>query len=281
MAMLTNFHTHTLYCDGKAPPAAFVRAAVDKGFSVLGFSAHAPAPQQESWTMEPGKVSEYLDLITDLKKEYAGKIEIYSGMEVDFIPGLLGPSSPGLAALGLDYTLGGVHILGIEKTGELLTVDGAPEEFAKILQLQFGGDRRAAAQHYFFLVRAMAREHRPDIVAHFDLIKVRNRGEEHYRETEAWYRKSVTDALAAIAEAGSILEINTGGLSRGKSDTFYPSPWILEEARQMDIPITVNSDVHVPEGIDAMFREAAEAAKAAGYRTKRVLLGRKWQDVSL
>jgi histidinol-phosphatase (PHP family) len=281
MAITTNYHTHTLYCDGKAGPEAFVRAAIERNFTALGFSAHAPAPRQESWCMAPGRVTEYLREITALKKKYAGQIEIYSGMEVDYLPGVLGASSPEISTLGLDYTIGGVHIIQIESTGDLFTLDGPRDEFENILKLQFGGDRKALVEHYFLLISAMVREHRPDIIAHFDLVKVRNRGEEYYSEADPWYRKAAAGALAAAAEAGSVLEINTGGRSRGKSDTFYPSSWVLKEARKRNIPVTINSDVHVPEGIDAMFTEAAETAKRAGYSEKRVLLEKKWQDVPL
>jgi histidinol-phosphatase (PHP family) len=89
------------------------------------------------------------------------------------------------------------------------------------------------------------------------------------------------EALEAAARAGVVLEINTGGLSRGKTDSFYPSAWILKEARRLGIPITINADAHTAAGIDAMFSEAADAARAAGYREKRVLLGGRWQDVPL
>lgn len=281
MNNLTNYHTHTLFCDGKAEPEAFVSAALERNFIALGFSAHAPAPKQEAWTLTPESIPPYLAAVEELKQRYAGKIEIYSGMEVDYIPGYTGPSSPEIQNLGLDYTLGGVHIIELEETGEYLTVDGPQKEFERILKLQFHGDRKALVTHFFSLVRRMAEEHKPDMIAHFDLIKVRNKGEEHYRENEGWYKNAVLEALESIARSGAVLEINTGGLSRGKSDSLYPSTWILREARDAGIPVTVNSDVHVPEGIDALFPEAAAAAKKAGYTAKRVLLDGSWQDMPL
>ena len=38
--MLTNFHTHTTFCDGQNTPEEMVLAAIEKGFSALGFSGH-------------------------------------------------------------------------------------------------------------------------------------------------------------------------------------------------------------------------------------------------
>ena len=38
--MLTNFHTHTVFCDGKNTPEEMVLSAIEKGFTALGFSGH-------------------------------------------------------------------------------------------------------------------------------------------------------------------------------------------------------------------------------------------------
>lgn len=36
--MLANFHTHTIFCDGKNTPEEIVLAEIEKRFSALGFS---------------------------------------------------------------------------------------------------------------------------------------------------------------------------------------------------------------------------------------------------
>lgn len=281
MSILTNYHTHTRYCDGKAEPEAYITAALEKGFAALGFSAHAPAAQQESWTMPREIIPEYLALIGKLRDRFAEKIEIYCGMEIDYIPDVMGPSSPEYRDLPLDYIIGGVHVIKIEETGKYLTVDGPAEEFDALLNSQFGGDRIAMTEHYFSLLREMMTIHSPDIIAHFDLIKIRNGGEAYFKESEGWYHKTVTDILDILRDKGTILEINTGGKGRGKTDTFYPSNWILQEARKRDIPVTLSSDAHVPEAVDTLFTEAAESAYKAGYTSTRVLLGEEWRNVPL
>ena len=35
-----NLHTHTIYCDGKDTVEEMVKEAIQKGFSILGFSGH-------------------------------------------------------------------------------------------------------------------------------------------------------------------------------------------------------------------------------------------------
>ena len=39
---LTNYHSHSLYCDGRANMEDFVRFALSEGFTSYGFSSHAP-----------------------------------------------------------------------------------------------------------------------------------------------------------------------------------------------------------------------------------------------
>ena len=38
--MLANYHTHSVYCDGRDTPAEMAQAAFDLGFGALGFSGH-------------------------------------------------------------------------------------------------------------------------------------------------------------------------------------------------------------------------------------------------
>ena len=49
---LTNYHSHSLYCDGRASMEDFVRFALSEGFTSYGFSSHAPLPFSTAWTME-------------------------------------------------------------------------------------------------------------------------------------------------------------------------------------------------------------------------------------
>ena len=38
--MLTNYHTHSTFCDGKSTPEEIVKAAIAEGFDAIGFSGH-------------------------------------------------------------------------------------------------------------------------------------------------------------------------------------------------------------------------------------------------
>ena len=80
----TNFHTHTTFCDGKNTAEEMVEAAIKKGFTHLGFSAHSYTAYDESCGLPLSKMEEYKKEIYRLKKKYKDKIKIYCGIEYEF-----------------------------------------------------------------------------------------------------------------------------------------------------------------------------------------------------
>ena len=46
MTNLTNYHSHCLYCDGRANMEDFIRFAISEGFTSYGISSHAPLPSR-------------------------------------------------------------------------------------------------------------------------------------------------------------------------------------------------------------------------------------------
>jgi histidinol-phosphatase (PHP family) len=57
------------------------------------------------------RATNYTREIAQIKQEYAKKLQIYTGMEVDYVPGTIGPNNRFIKNLGLDYTIGSVHFV--------------------------------------------------------------------------------------------------------------------------------------------------------------------------
>jgi histidinol-phosphatase (PHP family) len=70
--------------------------------------------------------------------------------------------------------------------------------------------------------------------------------------------------VAAVAEAGIAIEINTAGLFKDVQE-MYPALEFLTLARSAGIPLTINSDAHAPHEVGRAFPEAVQLARAAGY----------------
>ena len=276
----TNYHTHNSLCDGKGEIEEYVESAIEKGFSAIGFSSHAPVPYENDWTLRTEQLDEYLARVRSAKKKYEESIEVYLGLEVDFLPGMLHPRDKHITDLNLDYVIGSVHSLPAEPGSDVyLAIDGPDEEFLSLLNDIYKGSIAALAGSYYHLVREMLRIGGFDILGHMDLIKKKNKKYGYLDETAPWYRNEIDRTLAVLKTSGAILEINTGGMSRGATDTPYPSSWILKEAAGAGIPIQLNADAHSPANIDYGYEEAHAMAVECGVETFTVLLNSSWRTV--
>ena len=278
---LGNYHTHSRYDDGQGDLEEYVREAVRRGLRYLGFSGHAPMAVGASWLMTDEGLDRYLADFVRIKPLYEDRIGLLLGLEVDYLPGLSAPRSSRMEGLGLDYVLGSVHFVSTPNEGGGWTVDGPAEELDRGLELEFGGDMGAAVREYYRRVAEMVRVSPPDIVGHFDLVKKNNRAESRFSESSPWYREAVRGALDAVASSPCVLEVNTGGLTRGTTDTVYPAPWILAEVRERGIGVVLGSDAHRPTDVDGYFAHAIELVRAAGFRSRMLLTEGGWRELRL
>ena len=272
----TNYHSHCNYCDGKGEMEEYAEEAFHKGFLAYGYSSHAPIPFDCEWCMKISDLDEYIGHIENLKLQWKGKMPIFAGLEVDYIPGMIGPNSPFLKTINLDYTIGSVHFIDAFEDGTPWEIDGLHTIFRKGLEEIFNNDIKAVIRRYFELTRMMVQNDCPDVVGHLDKIKIQNPNNQYYDENESWYRDEVLKTLSVISEANVIVEVNTRGLYKNVAE-LYPGIRILKIMNEMNIPIMLNSDSHHIREIDGSFTQAAQALHKAGYDHLHVFLNDKWQ----
>lgn len=277
----TNYHGHLHYCDGKGTADEYARAAIARGMLAYGFSSHAPVPYDVAWTMKQASLADYIDEIDKVKERYAGQIEIYRGLEVDYVPGKAGPSHPRLADARLDFTVGSVHLVDFFADGRPWEIDGTHKLFLDGLEVIFHRDIQAAVTRYFELTRMMVQDDPPDIVGHLDKIKMQNEEGALFSEEAIWYQEAVEETLKLIAGKGLIMEVNTRGIYKKKTTETYPSPQILRRMKELNIPVMINSDAHHPREITECFEETAALLLEVGYEQCRVLLRGQWQNLTL
>ena len=275
----TNYHSHSHYCDGKMAPEAHIQAAIDRGFVAWGCSSHAPVDFEAFWAMKRETLPAYCQEINHLKEKYAGQLQIYLGLEVDFIPGRVGPRDTLFSEL--DYTVGSVHFVDGFENGTDWCIDGTREEYVNGMKQLWDGNARHAVERYYALTRQMLEDSCPDILGHMDKIKMHNHNEEFFSEKDAWYRKAVIQTLEVVKAVGIPVEVNTRGMYKKRITDPYPSPWVLEELHKMGIPVMINSDSHHPREIDFAFSEMAELLLSIGFKSVRVLWNEEWQDMGL
>jgi histidinol-phosphatase (PHP family) len=273
--MWTNYHSHSKYCDGKGELHEYLDAAKKHRFPSVGFSSHAPVPFDCKWCMKPESLPQYLKEIETLKLANPD-IEIYSGLEVDFIPGVI---SPWQFREQLDYSIGSIHFVDRLPDGRPWEIDNTQAVFQEGLEKIFNNNIKDAVVRYFDLTREMIYNSTPQIIGHLDKIKMQNVDGKYFSEKDSWYQQQMLTLLTLIDQADMIVEINTRGIYQKKTSETYPGNWIFEHLLKKNIPITLSSDAHQKDDLINQFPETAALLSKAGFKTLSVLREGKWVQV--
>jgi histidinol-phosphatase (PHP family) len=265
MALRTNYHTHSRYCDGAGEIEEYVLAAIAAGFDSYGVSCHAPVPiySEEPWMMRRRDLPSYCNEVGRLRRKYRDRIMLLRGLELDYAPGLEAYYEQRIRAYGFDYFVGSVHFVGTDGVGVPWCIDETADRFAEGLEGGYEGDVRRAIEAYFALQRQMVGTPGVAIVGHMDKIKMWNAGEKYFRETDDWYVAAVEETLRAFKAGGLIVELNTRGMYKLNAAP-YPSPWVLARCRALGVPVTVNADSHRPAEVNAGYEDAAAILRDTG-----------------
>lgn len=243
--MIVDLHNHTKLCNhAEGEISQYVEKAIECGIKYFGFSEHAPMNFDQKYRITFAQMREYEKGVLEAKEKYKESIEILLGYEVDYLKGYMDER---VLNADVDYLVGSVHF--IEEWG----FDNP--EFIGNYKDQ---DIDEIWQKYFGAIEEMAKSRLFDIVGHLDLIKIFN-----YLPTKD-INKIAKDALIAIKEADMSIEINVAGFRKPIGEA-YPSMSLLNEIKQLNIPITFASDAHKPEQVGLYSDEAINMARSAGY----------------
>lgn len=279
---LSNYHSHCTFCDGRSTPEDFVKFAIAHGFRAYGFSSHSPLPFDTFWNMSKEDMPEYLAETERLKDKYAGQLELYVGLEIDYLDETYNASLPYFRELPLDYRIGSIHFLPVASPlleKNMACIDGPFSDFSHSVDIYYEGDIRKLVSHYFSSTSRMIEAGGIDIVGHMDKIYMNGHLYKGFSLDANWYQIPFNECLCLIADKGLMVEINTKNLQK-KQQTF-PHKDYLHRLLELDIPIMVNSDCHYPDLVNDGRAEAFELLKQVGFKTTRELIQGNWQDVAI
>ena len=258
------------YCDhAEGTLREMLDAAVAFGYHTFGISEHAPRLDEQylydkekemGWTV--AKIADdfnrYAHALPALVEEYADRLTILRGFEAEIVPSdnyasimrgyreqKLPDGSP-----AFDYMVGSVHFING------YSIDGPLDLFKQALQSC--GDIVELTREYYHQVALIVETLKPDVVGHFDLIRLNFTKLE---ETGHTFTASKVNAASMVAmlEAGtkalrvardnnSILDLNTAGWRKGLS-TPYPDTYWIQQAHQLEIPFCFGDDSHRGEQV--------------------------------
>jgi histidinol-phosphatase (PHP family) len=273
-----NYHSHTQYCDGENPAIEYITEAIRRGLPAYGYSSHAPIAIPSNWCIPDPDFGSYLDEVHTIKKAFGEKIQVYLGLEIDFIPGIAGRRKHLLKNTDLDYFIGSIHFVNSFGDGQPWNIDTSFELFRRGMKEIFKDDFRKAATRFYELSRQMIEEEKPDIIGHLDKIKMFSSQWGYFNENESWYRDQIDLTIRTLKTSSTIVEINTRGYYKYGQKELYPSIWIIEKLNKAGVPLMINSDAHRPKEIIEGMAYAANILKSVGVQRLNALFNNHWQD---
>ena len=256
--MLSNLHTHSSFCDGKNTPEEIVTAAIEKGFSSIGFSGHGYTDFDLRYCMK--NTAGYISEINRMKEKYKTDIQVYLGVEEDAFCHVRRDD--------FDYIIGSSHYYCVN--GQYYPIDSNYDYFKKCLTL-FDRDPVQMAHAYYEPFCRYIKDRKPDIVGHFDLITKFDELDAPLFLENKDYHKTAEEYTRAAAQSGCLFEVNTGAISRGFRSAPYPYENLLQILKKNGSGLVLASDSHSIETLSYGFSDMRSYLKDVGFRFVYVL----------
>jgi len=258
---------------------SFIRFAITKNLKYYGVSSHAPIPFPNNWSMKKEDIDEYRQELFRLREKYKPEIDLYLGLEVDYIHGFANVKDDIIQNRKWDYLISSIHHMDHIPNGRLWNMDGSITSFKNGLDKIYSGSVFIATKTFYRYTCEMIELGGFDIIGHMDKIAMNGRRIPGFDISDKWYDDLIQETFRLLAEKGIIVEINTKVFC-SKGITF-PDIRYFKQLCQLGIPIMVNSDCHSPDKVTNGFTEVYKLLQEAGFKTVRILKEGKWDDVPL
>ncbi|MBE6647977.1 MAG: histidinol-phosphatase HisJ family protein [Ruminococcaceae bacterium] len=226
--MVFNLHTHTHRCNhATGTEKEYIEHAVSHGVKTLGFSDHAPYCFPDGYyshfRMTKGDTSDYFNTLRSLKEEFAGKIDIFIGLEAEYYPAHFSDFLDFIKPYNPDYLILGQHFINNEYDGKYSYI---PTDDESVLKKYVEQSIEALKTGKF------------TYMAHPDLINFTGNTDVYLREMKK---------LCICAKEMDIpLEINLLGLMDNRA---YPKEIFFRLVAEMGNKVILGADAHKPENV--------------------------------
>ena len=224
---------------------AVVLAYIDKGFEWVGITEHMPPvndrfryPDEKAAGLTAAdlyrRFDEYIQTGRKLQTRYADRIQLFIGMETETYTG----SDTMVANLKFifqpDYLVGSLHHVDDHP------FDLGPDAYAQAVEALGGLDH--FYERYFDQQYEMLQKQQPQVVGHFDLIRMYDLDYRQRTENPTIKAKIVRN-LTLIKKLGAILDFNVSALRKGAEEP-YVTASILQLVKELEIPVVPGDDAH-------------------------------------
>ncbi len=258
--LLYESHCHTPLCrHSVGEPEAYAQVAYERNLAGLNITCHGPTPREWGHCMGRADWDQYLRICARAREAYAGKVDVKTGIECDFLPSLVGYWREFLPRYQLSHVLGSVH-----------------PQVADYRRQYWNGDPLDYQKQYFKLLAQAAESGLFDTLSHPDLVK--NTVSDDWDLEDIW--PFIEQQLDRIAATDTAMELNTSGLNK-RIPEMNPAPAILRAMQKRGIAVVLGADAHVPERVGADFEDALDLLRDCGYSQVSFFVDRVRRDVSI
>lgn len=245
-----------------------VQAYIAKGFSWVGLTEHMP-PTEDRFIYDEERQAgldvaalkkrfdNYMTEARRLQEKYAGQIEILVGFETETYSGSLDFAADLIARYQPDYVLGSVHHV------DDIPFDSGKAAYARAVAS--AGSVESLYCRYFDLQHKMIQTLKPDVVAHFDLIRIFD-SDYPMRLKAAEVNGRMVRNLELIGKMDLILDFNVAALRKGATEPYLSRP-ILDQALSLGIPVVPGDDSHGVDMVGAHIDTGMVILKKLGFST--------------
>ena len=220
--MLANYHTHTTRCNhASGADREYVKAAIQSGVKVLGFSDHAPFPDRSFVGMTPDILPEYVATMTAIREEFKNDLTMHIGLELEYHPKHFPRQLEFLKQHGVEYLILGQHALFGLTEAPGAHMNGSEEKY---LDYHCGLQREAMDTGVI------------SYIAHPDIF--------NFSGSEEVYDRHIRKLCRHARDLGIPLEINMLGL---RTFRHYPRPHFWQIAGEEGCQVILGCDAHEPE----------------------------------
>ena len=219
---MKNYHTHTKRCYHAIDnEEEYVKAAIQSGYTELGFSDHTPWHYETSYhstmRMEEDKLVGYVQTLLNLREKYQDQISIKIGLECEYFPKYMNWLKQILKDYPIDYIILGNHFDETDETGIYFGRPLNKQQLTKYVESCIAGIKTGLYSY----------------VAHPDLA--------FYDTDDPFYTQEMTRLCQAAKEYQMPLEFNLLGYATHRQ---YPNETFFNIAKKVGNKVIIGTDAH-------------------------------------
>jgi histidinol-phosphatase (PHP family) len=262
---MIDYHLHTLFCNhAVGGMECYIKRAIDLGLREICFLDHLTIRKTEpGLSMTPEEIPYYFNAVQILKQKYRDKIDVKTGLEVDFSPNHTSLYQDIFDTYAFDIIASSLHF---PSDLDIVTHRSGWRYGEKDTDVVYG--------LYFEQLEKMLEYDYFDVICHIDLIK------KYGRKPMRSFQKEWDNILQIIKDKDKTIEINTSGYDHPARD-IYPSLEIIRKCYQQRISITMGSDAHRPENVGRHYDRVLPILLSTGYRRLAVFTKRQRTEIQV